>query len=78
MTTISTTIKPGTRVTWRSEGERRPFVFFTGRVLDVPTTGPWVGTALVDDGSGMNPRAVKTKRLSVLPPTAPMRFAGRA
>lgn len=51
-----TTIKNGMRVEWRSTGNRRPFVFFRGKVLDVPTTGPWLGKALVDDGSGMNPQ----------------------
>lgn len=57
------TIKRHMRVEWRSTGERRPFVFFKGTVLDVPTKGVWLGKALVDDGSGLNPRAVDITRL---------------
>lgn len=59
-----TTIKRGARVEWRSTGERRPFVFFKGVVLDVPTKGKWLGKALIDDGSGLNPRAVDITRLT--------------
>lgn len=71
-----TTIKNGMRVEWRSTGNRRPFVFFRGKVLDVPTTGPWLGKALVDDGSGMNPRAVDISKLvAIVPPR--QSFAGR-
>jgi hypothetical protein len=58
-----TSIRRGMRVEWRSTGERRPFVFFRGTVLDVPTKGVWAGKALVDDGSGLNPRAVDITRL---------------
>ena len=73
----TTSIKAGIRVEWRSHGNRRPFVFFKGKVLDVPTTGPWVGKALVDDGSYLNPRAVDVTKLV---PIAPPRysFAGRS
>lgn len=72
-----TTIKPRMRVEWRSTGNRRPFVFFKGVVLDVPTTGPWLGKALVDDGSGLNPRAVDITRLvPIVPPRHT--FAGRS
>lgn len=60
---MSTGIKRGIRVEWRSTGDRRPFVFFKGTVLDVPTKGVWLGKALVDDGSGLNPRAVEVSRL---------------
>jgi hypothetical protein len=59
----TTSIKRGMRVEWRSTGERRPFVFFRGTVLDVPTAGTWLGKALVDDDSGLNPRAVDVTRL---------------
>lgn len=62
---MSTTIKAGMFVEWRSDGERRPFVFFKGRVLDIPTKGVWLGKVLIDDGSGLNPRAVEVKRLVV-------------
>lgn len=58
-----TSIKRGIRVEWRSTGERRPFIFFKGVVLDVPTKGVWLGKALVDDGSGLQPRAVDVTRL---------------
>lgn len=60
---MTTSIKRGMRVEWRSLGERRPFVFFRGTVLDVPTAGVWLGTALVNDDSGLNPRAVDVRRL---------------
>lgn len=75
---MSSLIRRGMHVEWRSEGDRRPYVFFKGRVLDVPTTGTWKGTALVDDGSGLNPRAVKTSRLSIMPCSLPQRFAGHS
>lgn len=60
-----TTIKAGLYVEWRSDGDRWPFVFFKGRVLDVPTSGKWLGKALVDDFSGLCPRAVAVTRLVV-------------
>ena len=59
-----TTIKRGMRVEWRSTGSRRPFVFFKGTVLDVPTKGTWLGRALIDDGSGLAPRAVDITKLT--------------
>lgn len=62
---MSTTIKAGMFVEWRSEGERRPFVFFKGRVLDVPTSGKWLGKVLVDDDTGLCPRAIRVERLVV-------------
>lgn len=67
------TICKGMRVEWRSTGDRRPFVFFRGTVVSLPTKGKWLGRALIDDGSGMNPRAVDVSKLCAIKPSA--RFA---
>lgn len=61
-----TLIKRGLRVEWRSMGDRRPFVWFHGTVIELPTVGKWIGVALIDeDGEGRKPRHVTLTRLVI-------------
>lgn len=55
-----TTIKKGVR----SSGGTRPYVWFTGTVLHVPTAGLWLGVAMVDDDAGSS-RHVSIDRLAL-------------
>lgn len=60
-----TMIKRGLRVEWRSMGDRRPFVWFHGTVVALPTVGKWIGTALIDEDGDRTSRHVTLSRLVI-------------
>lgn len=57
-------------------GDRRPFVFFKGKVIYTPKTGKWVGTVLVQEDSGLPPRHVTINRLILRQPVVARHVPG--